>query len=195
MYKMLLVEDEPIVRLALKSLIDWNNYGFDEVLEASNGNKALEIIKARGDIDIVITDINMPVMNGIELIEESRRLGINTEFLVLSAYDDYTLVRSAFKLGINDYILKTEMEPDKILKMVMASLEDKKRKKGSKNQSVNRNELVRKLIAGDFTERDLENSVLRLKGENYICCSLLIDSFLIVKKRYEDNDLKELMSS
>ena len=91
MYKMLLVEDEPIVRLALKSLIDWNNYGFDEVLEASNGNKALEIIKARGDIDIVITDINMPVMNGIELIEESRRLGINTEFLVLSAYDDYHL--------------------------------------------------------------------------------------------------------
>ncbi|MEH7356529.1 response regulator [Neobacillus drentensis] len=195
MYKMLLVEDEPIVRLALKSLIDWNNYGFDEVLEASNGNKALEIIKARGDIDIVITDINMPVMNGIELIEESRRLGINTEFLVLSAYDDYTLVRSAFKLGINDYILKTEMEPDKILKMVMAALENKKRKKGSKNHSVNRNDLVRKLIAGDFTEKDLENSALRLKGENYICCSLLIDSFIIVKKRYEDNDLKELMSS
>ena len=188
MYKMLLVEDEPIVRLALKSLIDWNNYGFDEVLEASNGNKALEIIKARGDIDIVITDINMPVMNGIELIEESRRLGINTEFLVLSAYDDYTLVRSAFKLGINDYILKTEMEPDKILKMVMAALEDNKRKKGSKNHSVNRNELVRKLIAGDFTEKDLENSALRLKGENYICCSLLIDSFKIVKKRYEDNE-------
>ena len=87
------------------------------------------------------------------------------------------------------------MEPDKILKMVMAALEYNKRKKDSKNHSVNRNELVRKLIAGDFTEKDLENSVLRLKGKNYICCSLLIDSFNIVKKRYEDNELKELMSA
>ena len=105
MYKMLLVEDEPIVRLALKSLVDWNNYGFDEVLESSNGKKALEIMKSREDIDIVITDINMPVMNGIELIEQGKKLGSDTEFLVLSAYDDYSLVRSAFKLGINDYIL------------------------------------------------------------------------------------------
>jgi two-component system response regulator YesN len=195
MYKMLLVDDEPIVRLALKSLVDWNDYGFDEVLEAPNGKKALEIIKNIGDIDIVITDINMPIMNGIELIEKSRSLGIDTEFLVLSAYDDYSLVRSAFKLGINDYILKTEMEPDKILKMVVAALEGKKRDKGNKNYSVDRNELVRKLIVGDLTKNELDRSVLRLKEENYICCSLLIDSFKIVEKRYEDNDLKELMIS
>ncbi|QAT39923.1 response regulator [Clostridium sp. JN-9] len=194
MYKMLLVEDEPIVRLALKSLVDWNNYGFDEVLESSNGKKALEIMKSRGDIDIVITDINMPVMNGIELIEEGKKLGGDTEFLVLSAYDDYSLVRSAFKLGINDYILKTEMEPDKIVKMVMTALE---KKKGSSNNksTIDKNELIRKFIAGDLNREELNSSILKLKGDYYICCSILIDNFKIIKKRYEDNDLRELISS
>lgn len=194
MYKMLLVEDEPIVRLALKSLVDWNSYGFDEVLEASNGKKALEIMKDRGDIDIVITDINMPVMNGIELIEEGKKLGGNTEFLVLSAYDDYPLVRSAFKLGINDYILKTEMEPDKIVEMVMAAL---KKKKGSSNKrsTIDRNELIRKLIAGDLSKGELDDSILRLKGDYYLCCSILIDNFKIIKERYENNDLREFISS
>lgn len=194
MYKMLLVEDEPIVRLALKSLVDWNSYGFDEVLEASNGKKALEIMTARGDIDIVITDINMPVMNGIELIEEGKKLRGDTEFLVLSAYDDYPLVRSAFKLGINDYILKTEMEPDKIIKMVMTALE---KKKGSSNKksTIDRNELIRKLIDGDLSKAELDDSILRLKGDYYLCCSILIDNFKIIKERYEDNDLRELISS
>ena len=194
MYKMLLVEDEPIVRLALKSLVDWNSYGFDEVLEASNGKKALEIMTDRGDIDIVITDINMPVMNGIEFIEESKKLGGNTEFLVLSAYDDYPLVRSAFKLGINDYILKTEMEPDKIVEMVMAAL---KKKKGSSNKrsTIDRNELIRKLIAGDLSKGELADSKLRLKGDYYLCCSILIDNFKIIKERYEDNDLREFIGS
>ncbi|PRR79162.1 putative response regulatory protein [Clostridium liquoris] len=194
MYKMLLVEDEPIVRLALKSLVDWNAYGFDEVLEASNGKRALEIMTARGDIDIVITDINMPVMNGIELIEKGKKLGGNTEFLVLSAYDDYPLVRSAFKLGINDYILKTEMEPDKIVKMVMTALE-KKDGGSNKRSTIDRNELIRKLIDGDLSKAELDHSILRLKGDYYLCCSILIDNFRIIKKRYEDNDLKELISS
>ncbi|MBL4935996.1 response regulator [Clostridium sp. YIM B02515] len=193
MYRMLLVEDEPIVRLALKSLVDWNIYGFDEVLEAANGSKALEIIKARSDIDIVITDINMPVMNGIELIEESRKLVSDIEFLVLSAYEDYSLVRRAFKLGIHDYILKTEMEPDKILRMVLTAVEGKK--ENGKNKSIDRNELVRRLIYGGFTKKDLESGVLRIKGENFICCSLLIDSFKTVEKRYEDSDIKELKTS
>lgn len=195
MYKMLLVEDEPIVRLALKSLVDWNSYGFDEVLEASNGKKALEIMANRGDIDIVITDINMPVMNGIEFIEESKKLGGNTEFLVLSAYDDYPLVRSAFKLGINDYILKTEMEPDKITKMVMTALEKKKGNSNRKKNTIDRNELIRKLIDGDLSKGELDDSILRLKGDYYLCCSILIDNFKIIKERYEDNNLREFISS
>lgn len=195
MYKILLVEDEPIVRLALKSLVDWKTYGFDEVLEASNGKKALEIIKTREDIDIVITDINMPVMNGIELIEESKKLWGDTEFLVLSAYDDYSLVRSAFKLGINDYILKTEMEPDKIVNMVLTALENKKKSSSSKKKTIDRNELIRNFFAGDLNKLEIKDSILRLKGDYYLCCSILIDSFKIIEERYEDNDLKELISS
>lgn len=195
MYKMLLVEDEPIVRLALKSIVDWEKYGFDEVLESSNGRKALEIIKAKGNIDVVITDINMPIMNGIELIEESRRLNIDAQFLVLSAYSDYSLVRSAFKLGINDYILKTEMDPEKIIKLVLGALEGRKKIKEDKSLKLDKDELLRRLLSGDFNMDDLKKGELRLKYGNYISCSMLIDSFNLVKKRYENDDLKELMTS
>ncbi len=195
MYRMLLVEDEPIVRLALKSLVNWEKYDFDEVLEAANGKKALEIIKNSDDIDIVITDINMPVMNGIELIEESRKLDKDIQFLVLSAYDDYELVRSAFKLGINDYILKTEMDPDKILKMVLTVLEGREKNRQNKNLRLEKEELLRRILSGEFKSEDLKNSVLRLKNSNYICCYMAIDNFTLVEDRYENNDFVELINS
>ncbi|MDZ7542368.1 response regulator, partial [Clostridium perfringens] len=118
MYKMLLVEDEPIVRLALKTQVNWQEYGFDEILEAADGSKALDIIRECKDIDIVITDINMPGINGMKLIEETKKFNNDIQFLVLSAYDDYEFVRKAFKLGIDDYTLKTEMDMEKILHTV-----------------------------------------------------------------------------
>ncbi|MBZ9686526.1 response regulator [Clostridium estertheticum] len=193
MYRMLLVEDEPIVRLALKSLVNWENYGFDEILEANNGKKALEILAKNPDIDIVITDMNMPVMNGIQLMEENIKLDNDTRFLVLSAYDDYELVRSAFKLGINDYILKTEMDPDKILKMVLSVLEGKKKKK--KDIKLSKEELLRRLLIEELKSENLKNGNLRLENEYYVCLNIIIDNFSSVEKRYADSSIEELVRS
>ena len=106
MNKILLVEDEQIVRLALKSLIEWEKYNIDINYEAANGKEAIKILEKHPDIDIILTDINMPIMDGIELIEYVHTLKINPEIVVLSAYDDYNLVRKAFKIGVNDYIIK-----------------------------------------------------------------------------------------
>mgnify|MGYP000966759828 CR=1 FL=1 len=196
MYKMLLVEDEPIVRLAIKSLVRWEEYGFDDVIEASNGKKALDIIKEDKDIDIVITDINMPVMSGIQLIEECRELNIPTQFIVLSAYDDYSLVRSAFKLGINDYILKTDMEPDKVLKVVLGTLYNVKKDRVDNDPKPDKNDILRRLFSGNLNIDELHNGTINLQGnKNYVCCCLLIDDFSLVQKRYKDNELKELIVS
>ena len=195
MYKMLLVEDEPIVRLALKTQVNWQKYGFDEIFEASNGAKALDIIKECNNIDIVITDINMPVMNGITLIKESKKINNNIQFLVLSAYDDYNLVRDAFKLGVNDYTLKTEMDMDKILQTVLNMLTKLKKNTNIKEQKVDKQRLKKRLLIGDLNEEELQESTLRLHDNNYVCCYIFIDNFNGIKNRYNSNDSNELISS
>ncbi|OAB34405.1 response regulator [Paenibacillus macquariensis] len=119
MMNVMIVEDETIMRLALTTLIDWGSNGFRIVYEASNGYQALQYIKENRDIDIVITDLKMPVMDGLELIDELNQLdGISPHVVILSAYDDFGFVRKAFKKGVNDYILKSEMDPNVVLDLM-----------------------------------------------------------------------------
>ena len=106
MYKVMIADDEPLVRLAIKSLVDWEEHGFNLEIEASNGRQALKLLEDNPDMDIIITDINMPVMDGLELISKVIEKRFDTEIIVLSAYNDYAWIREAFKLGVNDYILK-----------------------------------------------------------------------------------------
>lgn len=115
MTKILIVDDEPIVRLGIKALGEWENEGFLMDYEASNGKTALSVLKDHPDIGIVITDIDMPIMDGIELTEKMQMQYPDILVLVLSAYSDYNLVRQTFKNGIFDYIIKSDMTYAKIL--------------------------------------------------------------------------------
>lgn len=202
MYKVLLVEDEPIVRLALKSLVQWEKYDFDMELEASNGKKALDIINSNMDVDIIIADINMPVMNGLEFIGEVNKMNIDPTIIVLSAYDDYKLVREAFKLGIYDYILKTEMEPDKILKLLLKVVHEKKHLKEKTYSNVytanHKKDFLKNLLYGEKilqVETQVQAHGLRFEQQNLSVSFLLIDNFKKIKERYEDDTLKSLMNS
>jgi two-component system, response regulator YesN len=104
MFRILLVDDEPIVRLTVSSLGDWRNYGFEIAYESADGADALENFKLLHNFDIILTDISMPKLNGIELIKSIREIDKNIPIIVLSAYNDYQYVRDAFKLGVHDYI-------------------------------------------------------------------------------------------
>jgi two-component system response regulator YesN len=113
-YSVLVVDDEPFVRLSLVSLHPFGAEGFDFSAEAANGAEALAVLAARPEIDIVLLDLSMPVMDGLEVL---RRLRAEppprpTAVVVLSAHDDYHLVRDAFKLGATDYLLKSELDAD-----------------------------------------------------------------------------------
>jgi two-component system response regulator YesN len=112
MHSVLVVDDEPFVRLSLVSLHSFGAEGFDFAAEAGNGVEALEVLASRPEIDIVLLDLSMPVMDGIEVL---RRLRAEPPprpmaVIVLSAHDDYHLVRSAFQLGATDYLLKSELD-------------------------------------------------------------------------------------
>lgn len=109
MLSAVIVDDEYLVIKTLKSIINWNELGFEVIGEAYNGEAALDLFKQK-HVDILFTDIKMPVMDGIELIENVMKISNRTRIIVLSAYSDFNLVKKAFILGAYDYILKTEME-------------------------------------------------------------------------------------
>jgi two-component system response regulator YesN len=113
-FKVILIDDEVLVRVGLKSLINWEKHGYQIIAEASNGQDALTKIKAQKP-DIVIIDIKMPVKDGLELIEEVNKLQLQTKFIVLSSYDDFKLVKQALQLGAVDYLLKLELESEQLL--------------------------------------------------------------------------------
>ncbi len=126
MYKILVVDDEPILSFALRSLTNWHAKGFDLSIDARDGREALEIL-ATQSFDIVLTDIKMPVMDGLELLRNLRELHPEISAIVLSAHDDFESVRNAFKLGAVDYIVKTEMDIDQLFEVFSAAITNKTR--------------------------------------------------------------------
>ncbi len=106
MIKVMLVDDEPFILEGLSVLIDWNEYDCMIVAKASNGEEALEYLK-QGDVDLVITDIKMPVMTGIELLQTAREEGLSSAyFVILSGYNDFQYAQSAIRYEALDYLLK-----------------------------------------------------------------------------------------
>jgi len=103
--KALIVDDEKHVRDAIRLLVEWERYGIDEVFEAPEGESAIRIIEAERP-DIVFTDMRMPVMSGVELLEWIHRHRPQAKTIVISGHDDFDFVRHTVKYGGMDYILK-----------------------------------------------------------------------------------------
>ena len=103
--KVLLVDDEIMIREGFKRLFDWEAHGCEVVGEASDGMEALTQIDTLLP-DIVIMDINIPIMNGLKVIEVSRTKHPEIAYVIVSGYDDFSYCKKALQLQITDYILK-----------------------------------------------------------------------------------------
>jgi two-component system response regulator YesN len=113
MYKVMIVDDEPLMREAISSMINWKEAGFSLVADTYDGLQAIKVLENQ-DIDLVLTDMKMPKMNGLSLIEHTIKNYPNLKYIVLSAYDEFHMVRDAFNLGIKDYLLKAEMTSEQL---------------------------------------------------------------------------------
>ncbi|MGN0704499.1 MAG: response regulator [Lentihominibacter sp.] len=103
--RVLLVDDEIMIREGFKKLFDWEAHGCTVAGEAADGMEALAKIDTLNP-DIVIMDINIPIMNGLKVIKMSRIKHPDTAFIIVSGYDDFSYCREALRLKITDYILK-----------------------------------------------------------------------------------------
>lgn len=102
---MLIVDDELHIREGLKNCIDWNCYGIDEVEAARSGAEALELT-ARQHYDLIITDIKMPKMDGLELTREILRVNPEAKIILLTGYAEFEYARQAIRMGVVSYLLK-----------------------------------------------------------------------------------------
>ena len=104
--KALIVDDDRFVWMGLKNLIPWSDMNFNEVLWADNGETAYDIVMKTYP-DLIITDVRMPVMNGIELCKKIYESNIIDIYIImLSAYDEFEFARAAISYNVKDYILK-----------------------------------------------------------------------------------------
>lgn len=113
MFKVLLVDDESMARTGLRHFFDWDTNGFKIVGEASNGQKALRWIENQ-EVDILITDISMPIMDGLELTRWTKKVSPQTKIILLSSYNDFEYAREGIRLGASDYLLKPTLENENL---------------------------------------------------------------------------------
>ena len=134
MFSLLIVDDEPIVRSGIKNLIDFNELNISNVLEAVNGLQALEIVKSN-DIDIVLADINMPKMNGLDFAKNAKQYNRDIVIALVTGYDYFDYAVSALRYGVDEYILKPVSKKD--IEKVLTKLIDKLKAEKVKNEIEN----------------------------------------------------------
>lgn len=111
MIKLLIVDDEPLVQIGIKSMLRWDELGIEVCGTAMNGKAALEMIRQYRP-DIVITDIKMPVMNGLELVKICRdEFGPIPLFIILTSFEEFSLIKEAMSYQAVDYLIKLELDP------------------------------------------------------------------------------------
>lgn len=158
MYKVLLADDEPFALEGMELLVDWEKWGFRIDGVYLNGEEVVEHIR-HAPPDLVITDIRMPVLDGFELIEETRRLGNHsTLFVISSGYDDFDYAKRAMRLGVKEYLTKPVfgLDIDKVLERVHKELRERERReliRASADRYTIRQALSTLLFGGEEEEK------------------------------------------
>ncbi|MEH7503117.1 response regulator [Neobacillus drentensis] len=135
MIKVIVVDDEYIVRKGLMATVNWQKYNMEVVADASNGQKGWEEFLEHSP-EVVITDIVMPEQNGIELARKIKQAAPDTKILLLSCHRDFEYAQEGIRLGASGYILKTAFQDDEFeeyLKQFFDEIGKSKDKKQSSN--------------------------------------------------------------
>ena len=202
--KILIVDDEMLVRAGLKSIIDWEKHGYTIIGEADSGEKALKMVKELKP-DIMLLDINMPGVNGIDVLKELKKNQETCKVIIISCHDEFEYVKEAMKLGSLEYILKHRIIPENIIYVldnVKKLIEDDKKNKENAINPVKKhkeefiyrkNDFFERIFKGiQLTEWELNGYInycnLKIHQRNLCCIVFEVDDLEKVMQRYTDNN-------
>ncbi len=169
MYKVLIADDENIIRKGLCSIIDWNSLGFEIAGEAANGKAALDFI-LENNPDLVMIDIRMPKLHGLDAIKEAREQGYTGKVIVLSGYSDFSYAQTAIKHGVVSYLVKPvdTNELTESLKKIKAELDTEKKSAVQESYATKAKEvLIREFVIGELPFSDIRPDELGLTHDLY----------------------------
>ncbi|CAN7536807.1 response regulator transcription factor [Rossellomorea sp. LjRoot5] len=160
MYNVMIVDDEPIIRFGLKSSIDWEGKNLHLIGDFSNGKQALDAMERTDHVDILITDIKMPVMDGITLMKKALQMNPKLKVVLVSSYNEFEYVREGLTHGAVDYILKQTLEPDQFSRTIHKCI-DKILEEEKVTEKLDQAEQTNKINDRRRTEQSIKRILLR----------------------------------
>jgi len=204
MNKLFIVEDEDIIRKGLVNNVQWESWGFQVCGEAANGKKALEYIEEH-DVDVVLTDVRMPVMDGLELSGHIKRIKPEVKIVILTGFSEFEYARQSLENGVFQYILKP-LKRDKlaeVFQQLREVLEDARHTKDLIQQAEESRSLLQEKqfnhwIHGRSGSPTIAETPVPT-AESYLCIVLDIDNlgsrdmeFINRFKQFGYSDMKKL---
>lgn len=174
MIRTVIVDDDSLVHVTLRSLIDWESCGYTVIGDCSSGTQAINFL-AENPADLLITDIKMPEIDGLELMRRLRENSSMPVTVVLSGYDEFELVREAFRLGAYDYLLKSNINKESLTGLLTALRES-----------------LFPNVSGEDLSPASENIHARLENGDYIAAVFTVSEFSAAAQRFGGN-LRERM--
>jgi two-component system, response regulator YesN len=207
MYKIIIVEDEAIVREGIKKRVDWTSLGFSVIGDAANGQEALAIAEKDWP-DVILTDIRMPVLDGIELIRIVTERVPSTKVVILTGHEEFEYAHQSIKFGVLDYILKPVSANE--LSKVMAKVKEMLDHKLNNNQELEslkkqikqslpilRDRFLNDLVFTSMREQEIEEKKeffgVEILGRQFVVMIVEIDDYKLLTERFREEQ-KQLLN-
>ncbi|MBC8609524.1 Uncharacterized response regulatory protein SA0215 [uncultured Ruminococcus sp.] len=203
--KILIAEDELLTRIGIRNLIPWQEYEFQLAGEAEDGEQAIKMLEKYSP-DILLLDINMPMVDGISVLQTIKEKGWHTHTIILSCHDEFEMVKQALVWGADDYILKNTLNQKELLE----ALTKVRKKVMQEKREQNYKEVINHLDTeeGQALHQGLLSNLLtkpnalpntekfiQVRESNLTCITLDIYNFKSVQQRYEHKDTSLLFES
>lgn len=184
--KVLIADDEVLVRIGIIHAIDWAKNGFEIVGEATDGESCLRFAE-RLQPDLIVLDINMPGMNGIQVLQKLKERNFRGKVIMLTCYDEFEYVREAMRGGASDYVLKAGMNETGLLDAVKRlEYGGKNEKYSTNNQELKTEQLLRRRLEGCSVG---EEEQFGFREDGFWCVAVKIKNISDTEKRYEQRGM------
>ncbi|MCF7924553.1 MAG: response regulator [Candidatus Izimaplasma sp.] len=181
MIKMIVIDDEALVRKGIRETINWEKYNIKIIGEANNGQKGYQLIKETNP-DIVISDIKMPVMDGVQLAKKIEKEKLDLGLIILSGYQDFNFAKEALESGAFEYLLKP-IDNQELIQSVLRAIERQNKKRNLESKAKvydEQKELIENTLVYDLLTKDYKIFQSLHQQINKIKSSLPEQGYLVV---------------